>query len=69
LLKSINVSGFKSLDGFHLDFQEGLNVIIGPNGSGKTNILNFIEFLAHLSRHSLLDAVSRSGGVSCTRFG
>ena len=63
VLRSITVSGFKSLDEFTLDFQPGLNVLIGPNGSGKTNIINFIEFLAHLARNSLLDAVSKSGGA------
>lgn len=47
LLKNIKVSGFKSLEGFSLEFHKGLNVIVGPNGSGKTNILSFLEFLSH----------------------
>lgn len=38
-------------------------MIVGPNGSGKTNILSFLEFLSHLCRNRLLDAVSRSGGA------
>jgi predicted ATPase len=63
MLKKIRVSGFKSLQNFELEFHRGLNVLIGPNGSGKTNILNFIEFFANLSRFQLLDAVSRSGGA------
>lgn len=63
MLKSISVSGFKSLENFTLDFHKGLNVLIGPNGSGKTNVLSFIEFLGHLSRYQLLEAVSRSGGA------
>ncbi len=63
MLKKINVSGFKSLEGFSLEFHTGLNVIVGPNGSGKTNILSFLEFLSHLARNRLLDAVSRSGGA------
>ncbi|MCG6205397.1 ATP-binding protein [Rhodopseudomonas sp. HC1] len=63
MLRAVSVSGFKSLDDFKLEFHKGLNVLIGPNGSGKTNIINFLEFLAHLARNSLLDAVSRSGGA------
>lgn len=63
MLKEINVSGFKSLENFSLEFHRGLNVIVGPNGSGKTNILSFLEFLSHLCRNRLLDAVSRSGGA------
>jgi AAA15 family ATPase/GTPase len=56
MLRQINVSGFKSLDDFELKFNQGLNVIVGPNGSGKTNIINFIEFISFLSRDSLLEA-------------
>jgi predicted ATPase len=63
MLKRIRVSGFKSLVDFDLEFRRGLNVFIGPNGSGKTNIINFIELLSFLSRDSLLDAVGRSGGA------
>ena len=63
MLRRIKVSGFKSLDGFDLEFNQGLNIIIGPNGSGKTNIINFLEFLSYLSRDSLLEAVGRSGGA------
>jgi predicted ATPase len=63
MLRQIRVSGFKSLDEFELEFNQGLNIIIGPNGSGKTNIINFIEFLSYLSRDSLLEAVGRSGGA------
>lgn len=63
MLRRIQVSGFRSLDGFELEFRSGLTVLVGPNGSGKTNIINFLEFVSYLSRGSLLDAVSRSGGA------
>lgn len=63
MLRKIEVSGFRSLNEFSLEFRKGLNVIVGPNGSGKTNVINFIEFLSHLARSSLLDAVSMSGGA------
>lgn len=63
MLRRIQVSGFKSLQNFDLALRPGMNVLIGPNGSGKTNIINFIEFLSFLSRDSLLDAVGRSGGA------
>lgn len=35
-------SGDKFSDGFHLDFCDGINVIIGENGVGKTSILKMI---------------------------
>jgi predicted ATPase len=63
MLRRVQVSGFKSLEGFDLEFRKGINVVIGPNGSGKTNIINFIEFISLLSRETLLAAVSRGGGA------
>lgn len=35
-------SGDKIADGFHLDFCDGINVIIGENGAGKTSLLKMI---------------------------
>ena len=35
-------SGDSISDGFHLDFCDGINVIIGENGVGKTSLLKMI---------------------------
>ena len=35
-------AGDKLSDGFHLDFCDGINVLIGENGVGKTTILKMI---------------------------
>ncbi|MBK6734454.1 MAG: ATP-binding protein [bacterium] len=43
--------------------QPGLNVLIGPNGSGKTNIISFFEFLGTLMERSVSSAVSAAGGA------
>jgi ABC-type uncharacterized transport system ATPase subunit len=32
------------LDGLRLDFEDGLNCIIGGRGTGKTTVLEFIRF-------------------------
>jgi ABC-type lipoprotein export system ATPase subunit len=32
------------LDGLEVNFQSGLNCIIGPRGTGKSSILNLIRF-------------------------
>jgi predicted ATPase len=63
VLKEISVDGFKSFRNFSLVLKPGLNVLVGPNGSGKTNIIRFFEFLYHLSRGSLVEAIGRSGGA------
>jgi predicted ATP-dependent endonuclease of OLD family len=39
------LSGYKSIKNVSCEFNKGLNIIIGNNGSGKTNLLEFIDKL------------------------
>ena len=64
MIVQIDVDGFRSLSNFSLRIRPGLNILVGPNGSGKTNIIAFFEFLANLINHGLADAVSRAGGAA-----
>ncbi|MES1223727.1 MAG: AAA family ATPase [Bacteroidota bacterium] len=41
-IKDVHLSGYKSIKNVNCDFEEGLNIIIGNNGSGKSNLLEFI---------------------------
>ncbi len=42
-LKSLEMAGFKSFaDRLHLTFPEGITTIVGPNGCGKSNIVDAI---------------------------
>ncbi|TMA80325.1 MAG: hypothetical protein E6J74_39935, partial [Deltaproteobacteria bacterium] len=61
MITRIEVDGFKSLTGFKLSFVPGLNILVGPNGSGKTNIVSFFEFLGHLMEAEASEATSRVG--------
>ena len=63
MITDIKVNGFKSLNDFHLSMRKGLNILIGPNGSGKTNIISFFEFLSYLQLHEIHEAVSLVGGA------
>ncbi len=45
LLESLEVQGFRNLKG-KLDLSQGLNILVGENGQGKTNWLEAIHVLA-----------------------
>ena len=40
-ISKVHLKGYKSIKDLEIDFKPGLNIIIGPNGSGKTNFLEF----------------------------
>ena len=63
MINEIFIDGYRSLNNFKLNIRPGLNILVGPNGSGKTNIISFFEFLSHLSQHELHEAVSHNGGA------
>lgn len=63
MITQIQVDGFKSLRAFKLPLNRGLNILVGPNGSGKTNIILFFEFLSLLCQEHLGTAVSSVGGA------
>lgn len=42
LLKHATLKGFKSIENLSIDFNESLNIMIGKNASGKSNILEFL---------------------------
>src|SRR5687767_3492047 len=63
MIHYVKVNGFRSLSNFEFEIRQGLNVLVGPNGSGKTNIVLFFSFLSALVSGSLSEAVGRLGGA------
>ena len=45
-IESINIKNVRILNNFSTGFSKKLNLILGPNGSGKTSILESIYFLS-----------------------
>ncbi len=61
-LKRIKVEGFKSIA--HLDLpMEKINILIGANGAGKTNLISLFTFLSYLSQGKLRNYVETEGGA------
>lgn len=58
----IEIKGYKSFKNFTLDLSP-INILIGSNGSGKSNFLSFFEFLNHLYEQKLTEYVALNGGL------
>ena len=62
MLKSIAITGFKSF-GAEVEVPLGpLNVLIGANGSGKSNFLDAFSFVRGFESGELINYVRRAGG-------
>ena len=64
VLNSITISGFKSIgsgsQAQKIDFSD-LNIIIGANGSGKSNIVSFFKLLNYMMTGALQVYVAKNG--------
>ena len=47
----LSLTDFRTYAQTDLRLGPGVNVLVGPNGVGKTNIVEAIGYLAHLSSH------------------
>jgi predicted ATPase len=57
----IEISGYKSINKAKIDFNP-INILIGSNGSGKSNFISFFDFLNRLYNRKLNDYIALSGG-------
>lgn len=63
MIERITLKNFKSLGNVDLELKN-LNVLIGPNASGKSNLLSFFRLLKEGANERLSMAVNRMGGIS-----
>ncbi|MEV7870922.1 AAA family ATPase [Streptomyces sp. NPDC088124] len=72
MITRIDIDGYKSFDGFTLDLAP-FTVLMGANASGKSNLLEAVDLLAHLIREptgqTLVDHARRGGPKELFRRG
>ena len=66
-LTRLTVQNYRSLHDVDLHLQS-LNVLVGPNGTGKSNLLDVIDFLGDSVRMDLAPALATRGGFDRVRF-
>ncbi len=54
-LKEVHVSNYRSLQNSDVSFKRGLNILIGKNGAGKSNLFSFLDRV--ISRCNFLNPV------------
>lgn len=66
-LRTLSVRNFRSLR--EVDLELGpINVLVGPNAAGKSNLLDVLAFLGDAARSDLQPALERRGGFERVRF-
>ncbi|ODS37130.1 MAG: hypothetical protein A7316_09620 [Candidatus Altiarchaeales archaeon WOR_SM1_86-2] len=60
-LKSINIQNFKSLKDTKIELAD-FNILVGANGSGKSNIVDVFSFLKHINQEGTINPFIRYGG-------
>jgi predicted ATPase len=66
-LVTVRAKNFRSLRDVEVELQP-LNVLVGPNASGKSNFLDLIEFLGDAVREDLRPALKKRGGFERVAF-
>ena len=61
-IKQIRATNFKSFEQIELDLSS-LNVLVGANAAGKSNLVSLFNFIRDLGTHGLKSAVSLAGGA------
>ena len=69
-IESVRIRGFRSLADVELSGLQNANVLIGANGSGKSNFIRFFEMLSWMLRsRRLAEFVGLQGGADDQLFG
>ncbi|MEN8181197.1 MAG: AAA family ATPase [Myxococcota bacterium] len=66
-LETIHVRGYRSARDVHLELGR-LNVLVGPNGCGKTNLYRALRLLADAAEGRLARSIAEEGGMASVLF-
>ncbi len=67
MITRLEIERFRSLDHVELEMRP-LTVLIGPNGGGKSNLLDVFSFLSEAALGELAEAIAARGGYDSLRF-
>ena len=62
-IKSVEIQNFKSISNSGVIELNNINVLIGANGSGKSNFIEFFNFLKSIAYEELRVYITRSGSL------
>ena len=65
-VQTLHLDNFRSYKEAHVEFAPGINVLVGSNGQGKTNIVEAVYYLATLNSHRVAseNSLVKSGELS-----
>ena len=69
-ISQLELTQWRNHETTHLGFPQGVTLLVGPNGQGKTNVVEAVRYLATLGSHRVASAgpLIRDGAESATLF-
>ncbi len=65
MIRHLKIKNFRSLENFEIDFQKQFHAIIGRNNSGKSNLIEAINFISKLAKRlELFNIIDSMGGFN-----
>jgi AAA15 family ATPase/GTPase len=58
MIKKLKVKNYKSLKDVELELDK-FNVLIGPNASGKSNLLDCVTFISEIAQGNVGDSLNK----------
>jgi predicted ATPase len=62
MIKKVKAINFKSFESIEIDLSD-LNIVLGPNASGKSNLASIFQFIRDIATLGLSNAISLQGGL------